>query len=327
MATDRQRAGIGGLHLEGVGQQGPPGSKPDLRRPRSAAIVNLCLAIGRQPTNNPSRSGTTTTGTCGQGANRATSAPNARRMLIGDRSTCHLVVVMSRLTPMSSLQSTFARAAKGLSQAAALSALAATGLIFANPGAVQAANPACASSAKLSVYLTPCDTADQFTFTLVPTPTFLPNDTLSVTSTATSFTLGLLSNATWGPGTYAFKYSITAPPGKLLSNYSSSLTSSVSSTPGGDVGAWDVNGANGIAGSTFSTPTGSNGNKVYSPKISSDTFTSTLTVTKGVIQSVTSTVNVVDAPRSKVPGPLPLLGAGAAFGFSRRLRQRVKLAV
>ncbi len=29
---------------------------------------------------------------------------------------------------------------------------------------------------------------------------------------------------------------------------------------------------------------------------------------------------------SKVPGPLPILGAGAAFGFSRRLRKRVKLA-
>lgn len=27
------------------------------------------------------------------------------------------------------------------------------------------------------------------------------------------------------------------------------------------------------------------------------------------------------------PGPLPLLGAGAAFGLSRRLRQRVRLAV
>ena len=32
---------------------------------------------------------------------------------------------------------------------------------------------------------------------------------------------------------------------------------------------------------------------------------------------------VIDAP-SDVPGPLPLLGAGAAFGWSRRLRQRVK---
>ena len=30
---------------------------------------------------------------------------------------------------------------------------------------------------------------------------------------------------------------------------------------------------------------------------------------------------------AEVPGPLPLLGAGAAFGFSRRLRNRIKVAV
>jgi len=28
--------------------------------------------------------------------------------------------------------------------------------------------------------------------------------------------------------------------------------------------------------------------------------------------------------QSSVPGPLPLLGAGAAFGFSRRIRSRIK---
>jgi hypothetical protein len=31
--------------------------------------------------------------------------------------------------------------------------------------------------------------------------------------------------------------------------------------------------------------------------------------------------------RDKVPGPLPLLGAGAAFGFSRKLRSRIKASV
>lgn len=29
----------------------------------------------------------------------------------------------------------------------------------------------------------------------------------------------------------------------------------------------------------------------------------------------------------KVPGPLPLFGAAAAFGYSRRLRKRIKVAV
>jgi hypothetical protein len=32
------------------------------------------------------------------------------------------------------------------------------------------------------------------------------------------------------------------------------------------------------------------------------------------------------APATSVPGPLPLFGAAAAFGFSRKLRKRIKLA-
>lgn len=34
----------------------------------------------------------------------------------------------------------------------------------------------------------------------------------------------------------------------------------------------------------------------------------------------------VPAPPSSVPGPLPLLGAASAFGFSRRLRSRIKVS-
>jgi MYXO-CTERM domain-containing protein len=30
-------------------------------------------------------------------------------------------------------------------------------------------------------------------------------------------------------------------------------------------------------------------------------------------------------PPASVPGPLPLLGAGAAFGWARRLRKRTQL--
>lgn len=36
-----------------------------------------------------------------------------------------------------------------------------------------------------------------------------------------------------------------------------------------------------------------------------------------------SSLTAPSAPASSVPGPLPLLGAGAAFGWSRRLRRRV----
>jgi hypothetical protein len=42
-----------------------------------------------------------------------------------------------------------------------------------------------------------------------------------------------------------------------------------------------------------------------------------------VARSVAFTAGVDFAPAS-VPGPLPLVGAGVAFGFSRRLRRRIK---
>jgi len=55
-----------------------------------------------------------------------------------------------------------------------------------------------------------------------------------------------------------------------------------------------------------------------------DSFTTTLVVDAGT--SVTGITSLVDQrqPDTEVPGPLPLLGAGAAFGFSRRIRSRIK---
>ena len=40
--------------------------------------------------------------------------------------------------------------------------------------------------------------------------------------------------------------------------------------------------------------------------------------------SITSSTLAPQQPQQDVPGPLPLLGAGAAFGWSRRLRRRLK---
>jgi len=210
--------------------------------------------------------------------------------------------------------------------AALLVAAGALGLVGATPA--HALVPACTTVGTIGV-ASPrpfsCTTTSGFTFTLNnPVTGFVNGDSLSFTSTSSTFTLGVLADQPWAPGTYALNYTIAAPTGKLLSTYSSSLTSSVSSS---DAGNWSVNGANGTATATFAAPNAVNGNKTYAPQLASDTFASTLTVTGGVIQSVTSTVNVVDAPvNTPTPGPLPLLGAGAAFGFSRRLRNRVKLA-
>jgi len=45
----------------------------------------------------------------------------------------------------------------------------------------------------------------------------------------------------------------------------------------------------------------------------------------GTSETINVLVGAPPAP-SAVPGPLPLLGAGAAFGYSRRLRRRVSLS-
>ena len=47
------------------------------------------------------------------------------------------------------------------------------------------------------------------------------------------------------------------------------------------------------------------------------------TSTSPLYQISAFTVEKVDLPPATVPGPLPILGFGAAFGFSRRLRRRV----
>jgi hypothetical protein len=41
--------------------------------------------------------------------------------------------------------------------------------------------------------------------------------------------------------------------------------------------------------------------------------------------SLTSITNAWTQRRVGVPGPLPIIGAGVAFGFSRRLRRRISL--
>lgn len=53
-------------------------------------------------------------------------------------------------------------------------------------------------------------------------------------------------------------------------------------------------------------------------------FSSMVDVTAGKIDTLSDSLTQLKG--DEVPGPLPILGAGAAFGFSRRLRKRIKLA-
>lgn len=46
---------------------------------------------------------------------------------------------------------------------------------------------------------------------------------------------------------------------------------------------------------------------------------------QGTLSTKVNNVKLTITPRHGVPGPLPILGAAAAFGFSRKLRKRIQL--
>ena len=109
---------------------------------------------------------------------------------------------------------------------------------------------------------------------------------------------------------------------------------------------WAATGSSSIVGSNFtSTVTATNSSPSPNPNGAINAFStagSPSTFTAGTITSAfTNTFNVssqgftsfdnsltqkAPTPPSSVPGPLPILGAGAAFGFSRRIRSRIKAA-
>jgi hypothetical protein len=66
---------------------------------------------------------------------------------------------------------------------------------------------------------------------------------------------------------------------------------------------------------------------VFDPGLKTTRIRNDYSVTQGSINSFQNSFTQREgSPPPTVPGPLPLLGAGAAFGFSRRLRTRVLAA-
>jgi hypothetical protein len=79
---------------------------------------------------------------------------------------------------------------------------------------------------------------------------------------------------------------------------------------------------------SFTPVTLTNNLASFTPTVSSTTTTSAwAAVAAGdYINSISDKYTQVAAPVDTVPGPLPILGAGMAFGYSRRLRARLKKA-
>ena len=157
-------------------------------------------------------------------------------------------------------------------------------------------------------------------------------DQVSIAAGIPNHTISVQNASGWGIGTYSLKYKIaviggSGGPGSYnpyLRAYSVSSSSSIFD-PDLPAGTFSVNSSNlGLPDLSVAVNGGLGGPKFYPVKaFDSDTFTLTLDVTQGKVTSFDQTVTQ-SAFMSEVPGPLPLLGAGAAFGFSRRIRSRIK---
>jgi hypothetical protein len=139
-------------------------------------------------------------------------------------------------------------------------------------------------------------------------------------------------NALPGPAeaVYTFNYKITHDT-KVFSAASNTLSSSLNLNA--NTGSYQVVSTSTPADltSTLNGVSVLNGSYTYpaSPSATylTDTFNTTLRVTSGGIENFSATYNFVDAPTpptGSVPGPLPILGAASAFGFSRNLRNKLK---
>jgi len=136
-------------------------------------------------------------------------------------------------------------------------------------------------------------------------------------------------NANVGSYTYGFTVALFNPPAGQA--FKSFVTDASGSDTGGTFNYNKTLSSSAPAtGNSFSSAPGSSGNMVDfttpypSGELGPVTFAATINVTQGVLTGTTDSVNQQLNGTSEVPGPLPLLGAGAAFGFSRRLRSRIK---
>ena len=139
-------------------------------------------------------------------------------------------------------------------------------------------------------------------------------------STPTSFEayfgfVGPASTGIWGQGSISFTltYSGTLPINSFSGNTTGVPPSGIGSpimTLSGAPNLSPITLAGSPVTQSFNTPLGYSVNLTYSYN-----FAGSSNGTR--IQSVTSTFEAV-------PGPLPILGGGIAFGFSRRLRRRIQ---
>ena len=202
---------------------------------------------------------------------------------------------------------------------AALAAVLAAPVAFSSPSLAQSACAPGGIAAYVALGSTGCTSGDKiysnFSFT-----GFAGSTSLSVTDNGPQHTFSA-SGLNFGAGTAAsYSYTVAIAPGNPNASFLSYRTSATDSDVLNPlVGTKTLTGTN---GGTSTSSNGAIGNVVsYSPTIGGPvTFTGGINVTSGRIDVFTDTLA---QQIQVVPGPLPILGAAAAFGYSRRLRKRL----
>ena len=173
-------------------------------------------------------------------------------------------------------------------------------------------------------------------FLVTDTGNRLANGVFQFTATGTNHTLSALANFT--PGTYEFGYTMTIFNAAVTTQrLESADTSATSSNIGSGIPAWTKTLAVTTDSEVLSLTTfqaggdvSGDGPKTFASQPVSADFISKLVVNNlasNSVQGITDSVTQNFQPgESTVPGPLPILGAAAAFGCSRKLRTRIKQA-
>jgi len=130
------------------------------------------------------------------------------------------------------------------------------------------------------------------------------------------------------PGKLSFKASITSPTNVFFNTGLSNTTDTTFMGTSQAMATYTnlVPVSSGIAMSPLMSLNGAAANTSFNPNPNSvEVALEWYTTGNATLSDITSSFTQTASPvTNQVPAPLPLLGAGAAFGFSRRLRRRIK---
>lgn len=211
---------------------------------------------------------------------------------------------------------------------ASAAALMAAGLSLIASTPAQASPAACGVLIGESIFGSPaCKIGDKIYSDFVKLQGSFTNAVWSFSNSEPEHTLNVSTFGTaFGIGTHRFSYKMAVVPEELGTRFFNSIrTGATTSGQGTNTYVKTLT----STPATVPSPISANQTQVssvigvYGPGVQAADFVSELVVTAGTVDQFTDSL-VQNEPTNSVPGPLPILGAAAAFGFSRKLRTRIK---